>query len=170
MYVTVDRRGGRPVSADFESELRLWLERFRLAGYDLEIDGPRYVALDIALSVCAAPGYFRSSVKKALLDAFSRNNLPDGRRGFFHPDNFTFGQPVYLSQIVAAAMQVPGVQWVDAEEGPGKPNRFRRLGQDSHGEAAEGRMTLGRLEIARLDNDPSAPENGKLDFIMGGGV
>ena len=38
------------------------------------------------------------------------------------------------------------------------------------GEVAEGRMTLGRLEIARLDNDPSAPENGKLEFIMGGGL
>ncbi len=170
LYVTVDRRGGRPVTADFEEELRRWLERFRLAGYDLEIDGPRYVALDLALTVCAAPGYFRSSVKKALLDAFSRNRLPDGRRGFFHPDNFTFGQAVYLSQIISTAMQVPGVQWVDAEEGPGKPNRFRRLGQDAHGETAEGRMTLGRLEIARLDNDPSAPENGKLDFIMGGGL
>ena len=170
MYVTVDRRGGRPVTADFENEMRLWLERFRLAGYDLEIDGPRYVALDMALTVCAAPGYFRSSVRKALLDTFSRNSLPDGRRGFFHPDNFTFGQAVYLSQIIAAAMQVPGVQWVDTEEGPGKSNRFRRLGQDAHGEVAEGRMTLGRLEIARLDNDPSAPENGKLEFIMGGGL
>jgi hypothetical protein len=170
MFITVDRRGGRPVTADFEAALRLWLERFRLAGYDLEIDGPRYVSLDIALTICAAPGYYRSSIKQALFDAFSRNDLPNGRRGFFHPDNFTFGQPVYLSQIIAAAMQVPGVQWVDAEEAPNKPNRFRRLGQAATGAAAEGRIKLGYLEIARLDNDPSVPENGKLDFIMGGGL
>jgi hypothetical protein len=97
-------------------------------------------------------------------------DLPDGRRGFFHPDNFTFGQPVYLSQVVAAAMQVPGVAWVDTDDTPPKPNRFRRWGQASHGELAAGRISLGRLEIARLDNDPNRPENGKLEFIMEGGL
>jgi len=168
MYVTVDRRGGRPVDAGFEDELRGWLERFRLAGYDLEIDGPKYVPLDIALTACVAPGYFRSSVKQALLEALSAGERPGGGRGLFHPDNFTFGQPVYLSQLIAAAMRAPGVQWIDAEEGPGKPNRFQRWGEGSHGEAAEGRIAMGRLEIARLDNDPSAPENGKLEFIMVG--
>jgi hypothetical protein len=29
---------------------------------------------------------------------------------------------------------------------------------------------LGRLEIARLDNDPNAPENGKVEFDMRGGL
>ena len=168
-FITVDRQDGQPVTTEFERALRRWLDRFRLAGYDLEIDGPRYVALDIALTVCVAPGYYQSSVKKALLDRFSRRALPDGRRGFFHPDNFTFGQPVYLSQIIAAAMQTPGVQWVDAAEGPAKPNHFRRWGHPSYGEAAAGRINLGRLEIARLDNDPNMPERGKLEFLMGGG-
>ena len=41
MFITVDRRGGRPVTPEFEQELREFLERFRMAGYDLEIDGPR---------------------------------------------------------------------------------------------------------------------------------
>ena len=31
-------------------------------------------------------------------------------------------------------------------------------------------IAFGRLEIARLDNDPSRPENGKLDFFMEGGL
>jgi hypothetical protein len=25
---------------------------------------------------------------------------------------------------------------------------------------------MGRLEIARLDNDPSLPENGRIQFLM----
>jgi hypothetical protein len=29
---------------------------------------------------------------------------------------------------------------------------------------------MARLEIARLDNDPSQPENGKIDFFMEGGL
>ncbi len=170
LFLTVDRMGGRPVDARFEAELRAFLERFRLAGHDLEIDGPRFVPLEIVLTVCVAPGYFRDQVKEALLEVFSNRDLPDGRRGFFHPDRFTFGQPVHLSPIVAAAMDVPGVQWVDAEETPAKPNRFRRWGEPSHGEAAQGRIPMGRLEIARLDNDPSRPENGKIDFVMVGGL
>lgn len=170
IFITCDRRGGRPVTPAFEAEMDVWLDRFRLAGYDVEIDAPRYVALDLALTVCVAGGYQRSNVKRALLDRFSTRDFADGRRGFFHPDNYTFGQPVYLSQVIAAAMAVPGVQWVDAEESATKPNRFRRLGQDAQGAVEAGFLAFNRVEIARLDNDPSLPENGKLEFYMEGGL
>ncbi|MGD0613016.1 MAG: putative baseplate assembly protein [Anaerolineales bacterium] len=170
VFVTVDRLGGQAVDQTFKAEMLQFLEQFRLAGEDLEIDSPYYIPLDVELSVCVLPGYYRGQVKADLLQVFSNRDLPNGRRGFFHPDNFIFGQPVYLSQIIALAMDVPGVQWVDAEDVPGKPNRFRRWGQDAQGEFAAGEVTFDRLEIARLDNDPSAPENGKLDFFMEGGL
>ncbi|MBK9095057.1 MAG: hypothetical protein IPM84_20310 [Anaerolineae bacterium] len=57
MYVTVDWRGGRPVTADFENEMRFWLERLCLVGYDLEIDGLLPATGYGALTVCAALGY-----------------------------------------------------------------------------------------------------------------
>jgi predicted phage baseplate assembly protein len=170
MFLTVDRKGGRPVDAEFKAELRAFLERFRLAGQDVEIDGPHFVPLDLAFTVCVEPGYFRSNVKEALLETFSNRGFPGGRRGFFHPDNFTFAQKVYLSQLVAAAMQVPGVRWVDAEVAPSKPNCFKRWGQPQRDEFDKGQIDIGRLEIARLDNDPNAPENGKIEFIMEGGL
>lgn len=170
IFLTVDRKGGLSVDADFEEALRAFLERYRMAGQDLEIDGPRYVALDLAFVVCVEPGYFASNVKAALLDRFSSRVLPDRTDGFFHPDNFTFGQPVYLSQIVAQAMAVPGVRWIDAAAGKGKPIRFQRWGEPAHGELVKGQIDLGRLEIARLDNDPSRPENGRLEFTMEGGL
>lgn len=163
IFIMVDRKGGKPVNMDFKKRLCTFLERFRLAGYDLEIDGPLFVPLDIILTVCVNPGYFCNDVKRVLLETFSNRNLPDGRNGFFHPDNFTFGQSVFLSQIVAAAMKVPGVTWV-------KPTRFQRWGHDSHRELDEGSIIFGRLEIARLDNDPNYPENGKIEFEMEGGL
>lgn len=170
VFITLDRLGGLAVDPMFKAEMLRFLEPFRLAGEDLEIDSPHYIPLDVELTVCVLPGYYRSQVKEDLLQVFSNRDLPDGRRGFFHPDNFIFGQPVYLSQIISLAMEVPGVQWVDVEDVPGKPNRFRRWGQNAQGEFAAGEMTFDRLEIARLDNDPSRPENGKLDFIMEGGL
>jgi Baseplate J-like protein len=163
MFVTVDRKGSVSVDEQFRAELRAFLEGFRLAGYDLEIDAPRFVPLDLALDVCVTPASLRSEVKQALLEAFGNRDLPDGQRGFFHPDSFTFKQPVYLSQVVAAAMGVPGVQWVS-------PTRFQRWGQEPAGELSAGRITFERLEIARLDNDANTPENGRLDLVMRGGL
>ncbi|MFO7633078.1 MAG: putative baseplate assembly protein, partial [Caldilinea sp.] len=170
VFLTVDRKGGLPVDADFENDLREFLERYRMAGQDLEIDGPRYVSLDLAFLVCVEPGYFAANVKAALLERFSSRVLPDRTNGYFHPDNFTFGQPVYLSQIVARAMAVPGVRWIDTAAGKGKPTRFQRWGEPAHGELGEGQIDMGRLEIARCDNDPSRPEHGRLEFIMEGGL
>ena len=42
------RLNDQPVDAPFEADLGGFLNRYRLAGYDLEIDAPRYVPLDIA--------------------------------------------------------------------------------------------------------------------------
>ena len=178
MFVTVERVNGWPVDAAFRTSISNFLQQFRLAGYDLEIEAPKFVPLDIAFSVCVAPGYFRGAVEAALLDAFSNRILANGQRGFFYPDNFTFGQSVYLSQIVATAMQVPGVAWIDTNDLPHvvngvavpSPNHFQRWGQISQGETAAGRISMGRLEIARLDNDRSQPENGRIQFFMEGGL
>ena len=94
-------------------------------------------------------------------------SAPSGCRaagtGFFHPDRFTFGQPVYLSAVIAAAMAVPGVDYVT-------PVRFQRLGRNPANEIANGRIPMARLEIARLDNDPNAPENGRIRFDVDTGV
>jgi hypothetical protein len=163
VFITVDRVGGRPIDDAFEDELRAFLDPFRPAGHDIEIDAPQLVSLQLELSVCAAAGYVRSDVKEALLELFSSRMLRGGRRGYFHPDNFTFGQPVYLSGIVAAAMDIAGVEWVDA-------TAFHRYGEPDRSGLEDGELRLGRLEIARLDNDPSRPENGRIEIAMRGGV
>jgi hypothetical protein len=167
MFITTDRKNGLEVDDAFESELVDFINSYRLAGHDIEIEPPVIVPLDIIMTVCVKDGYFKDKVKQTLLETFSNIDLPDGRRGFFHPDNFTFGQPVYLSRVVSAAMQVTGVKWVDLS---GVKNRFRRWGESDHHEVEEGQISIGRLEIARLDNDPSVPENGKIEFIMEGGL
>jgi predicted phage baseplate assembly protein len=178
MFVTVERTNGEPVDAGFRADVSSFLEQFRLAGYDVVIEAPIFVPLDIAFTVCVATGYFRSAVEAALLDIFSSRILANGRQGFFYPDRFTFGQPVYLSQIIAAAMQVPGVSWINTSDQPivvnglstPSPNHFQRWGQAAQGEITAGRISMARLEIARLDNDPSEPENGRIQFFMEGGL
>src|SRR5262249_33234057 len=100
-FITVDPQTGTDPAA-LKADLPGFVDRYRMAGQDVEFNDPQYVSLDIGMRVCVQPDYFRSDVKASLLDLFSNRELPDGRRGFFHPDNFSFGQTVYLSALYAA--------------------------------------------------------------------
>ena len=160
MFVTIDRLKGRDVDASFETKLRGCMERFRMAGQDLEVDGPQYVPLEIIMGVCVKPGYFFSDVARELLDVFSNRVLPDSRLGVFHPDNFSFGQTVFLSSLIATAQNVTGVESVNIK-------KFQRQGIDSNEARLSGTLKLGRLEIARLDNDRNFPERGVFTLERG---
>ena len=121
-----------------------------------------FVPLDIGLHLCVKPEYFRSDVKAAVLDVLASGVRPDGTLGFFHPDRFTFGTSVYLSAIVAAAQGVQGVESVT-------PTTFQRQRDAATSALDTGVLEMGRLEIARLDDDPSFPEHGVLVLTAGGG-
>jgi len=120
------------------------------------------VPLEIRLHVCAAAGHFRRDVERELYDVFSSRDLSDGRRGFFHPDDWTFGQPVFLSKICAAAHQVAGVESIEVQT-------FQRQGRPESSGLPTGRLDMDRLEIARLDNDRNFAERGLLTIEVGGG-
>lgn len=162
VFLTVDRAGGAPITAEFEARLRDHLHAYRMMGYDLEVDEPLYVPLEIELEVCANPDTFRADVRQALLAAFSTRLFPDGRKGLFHPDNFTFGQTVYLSRIYAAAETVPGVQSLAV-------TRFQVQDQPGLSGLSSGKIELGRLEIAQMENDPSFPKHGVIHITVNGG-
>jgi hypothetical protein len=85
--------------------------------------------------------------------------LPEGRLGLFHPDRFSFGQTVYLSPLIAAAQAVAGVASVEATV-------FQRFGIPSPAGLSDGLLRFDRLEIARLDNDPSFPEHGEFRLTL----
>ncbi len=163
-FVAVDRSSGAPVDESLEGDLRAFVEPYRLAGHDLEFDDPTFVALELALEVCVADGYFRGDVRRRLFEVLSNRLLPDGRRGVFHPEQLTFGQSVYLSPLLAAAHAVEGVASATA-------TRFGRLGGADGGRALDdGYIGLNALEIARLDNDPDWPERGVLRLDLLGGA
>ena len=113
-------------------------------------------------SVCVKPGYLRSEVVRAVEHVLSARMHSDGSRGLFHPDHFSFGDPVYLSAVIAAAQAVEGVASVRVDS-------FRRLVNGSSTSLAEGVIRMGRLEIAQLANNPNFRERGRLTLSAGGG-
>lgn len=166
--VAIDPAGSDQAATDLLQEIRAHLEPFRRIGHDLDVRQARYVPIDLMLSVCVKPSYQRGHVEAALLEVFGNRRLADGRLGFFHPDQLSFGQGLYVSRIVAAAQAVAGVMDVRVvqlerfDPGEPMPDLEEELPPD-------GALALAPFEIARLDNGPSFPENGRLRLLMRGG-
>jgi hypothetical protein len=168
--VTLDVVAARAGDEIVGREVGALLDVRRLAGVDVELAPPQPVPLEIVLGICVAAGHLRADVARALSAELSAGTLPDGRHGFFHPDEFTFGQPLLLSDLVARVMAVPGVAWVDVDDDADTGLRFRRLGRRPDGEVAAGRIAAAAREVLRADSDPSNPENGRVGLIMRGGT
>jgi len=162
VFIAVEPKGAGNLSPSFQKTLKSNVERYRFAGQDLELDSPRYVSLEIELAVCVDPNYFASDVQRTLLQVLGNKLLPNGTKGLFYPDNFTFGQTVYLSRVYAAARSVAGIVSVSA-------TKFQPQGVDTPQYLAMGELKLGALQVARLDNDPSFPNHGQLTLVMQGG-
>jgi len=162
-HVAIDPLGTETVDPSLIEEIEDYLYRFRRIGHDLVVVPAQYVPLDIAMTVTVLPDYIAGHVRAALLDAFSDRVLAGGGLGFFHPDNLSFGDNIYLSQLVATAQAVPGVDSVTV-------TRLQRLYAGPNHELEDGLLPIGPLEVAQLDNDPALPERGQLVLKLLGGL
>lgn len=162
VMVAVDPLGSEEAEEELLCEITSCLYQYRRIGHDVVVKPGRYVPLFIAMTVCVLPHYLRGHVKAALLDVFSNRLLPDGRKGFSHPDNLTFGEGIYLSKLVAAAQAVEGVESVVV-------TTLERSFEGPNHEIENGILPFGPLEVARCDNNPDFPENGTLTLDVRGG-
>jgi hypothetical protein len=168
--VAIDPEDTETTTEETLLELLEYLEPYRRMGHDLEVELAQYVPLDLALTVCVLPDFQRAHVESAILQALSNRILPDGTLGFFHPNNLTFGQGIFTSQIIAVVQGIPGVQEVQLT----RLEPFR-IGEPPQGPddpvtevPSNGVLSLGPFQIARLDNDLSEPQNGRLTLNMRG--
>lgn len=162
VFVAAERMNGGSPGATLLNDLTRSLDTYRLAGQDLKLDSPQYISLQITLEIEVHPEYFQQDVEESLLQVLGNKTLPNGNRGIFSPDNFTFGQTVYLSPVYAAARSVSGILTVNATQ-------FQPQGMNTSNFLNAGAIPLGSLQIARLENDPSFPDHGQLTLVMHGG-
>ncbi len=162
MRVAIDPVGQAIADEALLAELYRELSRYRRIGHDLAVRPARQVPLDICMIVCVAPTHLRAAVKRELQAVFGAECRADGSLGLFHPDMLSFGGDISLSQLVAAAQSVDGVDSVTI-------TRLERQYEGPNGELADGVLPIGPLEVARADSDPNAPEHGRVIFDMRGG-
>lgn len=162
VLTTADPATGEVLSIDQLEELTDLLNRRRLAGYESYVLAPNYTSIDLMVVACAEPDAFAPTVVAAVLEVLQPGLLPDGSRGFFDHQRWSFGQPLEGSSLLAAIQRAPGVQGVTAIS-------YRERGSQPDWVALTEQVTIAENRILRMDNDPSRPENGSLRVIVEGG-
>jgi hypothetical protein len=167
VFVSVDPVGGETLSSEVRAGLHAYLQERKLTGFDLEVGAATYVPLVVGLRICVRSDSIAGDVRSSLLRVLSNRTNPDRSLGFFHADRYTFGDPLVVSRLYAAVEATPGVDSVVI-------TALNRLHQREPDEATRqnlkrGFLPIGEMEIVRLDNDPSFPENGRLVLELIGG-
>jgi len=166
LFATPDPAGAVSLTPEHERELGEQLDRFRQAGREAFGRPPRYADLDLDLLVCVAPSAYAGEVKAAVLEALVGRPQPcrgDREGGFLHPDNFSFGTPLYRSALESAVQDVPGVRAVEEV-------LVRRRGHFDWRPFAELVLHVAPDELVRVAQDPLHPDRGSVRLRMEGGL
>lgn len=160
--VTVDPAGTVEFDDTLRQRIAAHLESVRLIGEDLELRPPRFVPLDVRVTVCLAPEFWREDLRFILDQEFGTRYTSDGRRGFFHPDEWTFGQSLHRSQIEGRLQQVAGVEHVVSIT-------MKRFNAPTPGLPGAEQLEMSFDEVVLLANDPDHLERGLIRFDLRGG-
>jgi hypothetical protein len=150
------------LTAQLVSDTTRRLNRLRMMGTDLAVEGAVIVGLNIQLQICVAPDHFQGDVYAALMQVFISGDQCNGSSGLLNAANFTFGEIVYASPLIAAAQAVDGVVTATLEQ-------FTRMDDPSIDGVALGYLSMGPLQIARCDNDPNHLDHGLFSLQLDGG-
>ncbi|MBI4650388.1 baseplate J/gp47 family protein [Candidatus Desantisbacteria bacterium] len=160
--VTLDPAGTEELSDDLKNAVLKHLRTRKMAGYDIQIFPAVYVPLDIKIEFCVKDTAFRDQVLMDLNKVLGSSKSIDGVKGFFNPDNWTFGKGVRLSSLYAAISTVQGIECTEV-------TKFQNLRNPGKNELRNREIPMQWDEIARLDNDKNFPEHGKLELELIGG-
>jgi hypothetical protein len=161
VFVAVETRGGRRFDDALRQGVITLLDRYRMAGTDVDVEPARIVPVELTLRVRVDGAHRIEEVRAALYALFTDGTRPDGTPGLFDPDAILMGARLYLSPFVAAARDLPGVAAVDV-------TRFARADASEDG-LAKGYLAAHRTEVFALRNNPDFPERGTFTLLLDGG-
>lgn len=158
--IAIDPKGTTTLDDNMRRTLTRHLDAVRLIGEDIEIRPPHLAPLEIHVSLCVAPDFWSDDLRFVLEQEFSTGFTADGRLAFFHPDNWTFGQTIHVSQILGRLQAIPGVEHV-------REVRMKRWNSPSG--VNNELIQVQTNEIILVNSDPDRMEQGFIDFELRGG-
>jgi hypothetical protein len=136
------------------AELRARMGAVRQVGRPVIARQPVFVPLDLRIAICVTPGYAFGDVAKRIIRALE----PTGG-GYFHPDRFTFGQPLVRADLEAAIARVEGVRAV-------LDLAVRQRGQTGWTYFQTTQITAADNRILKVENDPGRPGQGSIRIYL----
>jgi hypothetical protein len=128
-----------------------------MIGTEVFVETAKPAPITFTLSVRARAGYFRSELQQSLADVFAADE-----GGFFEPGRLDFGEDLYASDMIDAAMAVEGVAVACL-------NRFKRVGSGWPDRTAEEFIPIAEDEYVRCLNVRGQPDKGYFRIIVNGG-
>lgn len=155
-FVTVDPHDAFALTDDLRLAVENHLDSVRQVGREVYVNDPVYLDLDLILALCVEPTAYAGQVLERVVQRLTvqQGGLYDSLP-FFHPDNWTFGAPLYRAALEAAVQAVPGVRAVTAIE-------IQARGVTPMRPFTESIFAVGDRQIIRLQNDPRFPGRGSL--------
>ena len=160
VQIAIDPVGTAVLDGPTRTKIADHLEAVRLIGEDLEVRPPRFVPLGIYVGLCIDPNYWPEDIRFILEQEFSDGYTPDGRKAFFHPDLWTFGQELHASQIIGRIQAIEGVEHVISVA-------MKRWNDPTT--ASDVLVAVRPNEILEVHNDPDHMELGFIRFEIKGG-
>jgi hypothetical protein len=161
--IALDRFGSDEPDEILQRRVARALEPYRRVGHDVVVVNAEYVPLLLILRVELLANYTQLHLRAALRAALGTGMLPDGSLAAFHPDNLTFGTPIYGSRLIAIAQALQGVRAVTLVE-------LARQFDRERGVYGGGVLKMAWNEIPQLDNNPLRPDHGRLVLQLVGGL
>lgn len=158
----VDPTGTGQLTEETRREVQTLLGARRQAGRQVVVVPPRYINLDLRVTICLDRAAFAGQVQPSILAALFGG---PGRTGpaFFDPENFTFGTPLRRPALEAAIAAVPGVAAVVDME-------LRIHGVTDFAPFTDFAFETADDELIRLQNTRQYPEQGSLQLSIVGGA
>jgi predicted phage baseplate assembly protein len=160
--VIVDPAGTTELPEELRQQVNAHLEGVRLIGEDIELRPPRFVALEVRIVLSADAEYWREDLRFILEQEFSDGWTSDGRPGFFHPDQWTFGQALHRSRIEGRLHAITGIEHVISI-------RMKRFTSPTPAVPGIEQLEMAFDEVVQLANDPNHLERGLIRFDIRGG-
>ncbi|MEP5807676.1 MAG: hypothetical protein ABJ310_19640 [Roseobacter sp.] len=152
-FVSADPKGAFAISDERFDALRARLSAVRQVGRCVIAKQPVFVALDLRIAICVKRGYAFADVAERVVLA-----LAPARLGFFHPDRFSFGDPLRRPALEAAIACVEGVRSV-----MGIALRQRGVQEFVPFDFAE--LPVAGNRILKVENDANRPGQGSIQIF-----
>lgn len=137
--------------------LRPLIDAYRMIGTEVFLEAAKPAPVAILLSVRAKPGYFRTEMRQALAQVFSSE-----RGGYFEPGKHGFGEALFASDIIEAAMRVEGVAVACL-------NGFHRLGRGFSDSTKAGVIEVADDTFIQCLSERGNPDGGRIGITVNGG-